>query len=733
MSENHSAFSRFYFTGQMSGENLFDIGTLGLHPALFNGYEDLSTLRYDFPLVLFKGGNGTPALRSLSDITDEILREIAPQGIDGERLRRHVLALECEIRTLARDENKETLFELWERAEDTLRARFANTDDVSALDDSLKAARDVLKTDGEIIDYKDDTPRKVLTHAWSVVQENKSRVFRQRIEELTLRLSNILKGDSMKSAAAFEPDALKKSIGSSYESEFDFESMSDILGTAFVTGALPKKRWQRIRSVLSTLKSQKFFPPMTGNRAKKKRKENPAYVFDHCAPAIEAFRRQLPKMVKLVKAITIADLELEGRYKESTHDQFFKQFDERYLEADDLAMFPTYLICLRKGDDAKAEKADLVEVLSSGLPFKVLLQNHDIVEELSIASGQFSFGVRGSQLASLALGLDGVFVLQASGAELYRMNGSVLDGLTHSGPSLFNIFSGRTGPSTHSAKNVPELPLYLRAAAATESRAFPVFVHDPTGGREWVSRVSLVGNPQPGLEWPMHRFEYEDEDLQRVSQDIAFTFADFAALDERYADSFAGVARPQWRDNMVPVDEFLEMDDKAAADRVPYVLMVDNDNVLHRAIVEVRLIQAAKRCREMWRNLGELSGIGGPNAITPEVAPNEAPGEILPPAAETVSQPEQITEEERPPPPPGEPYIETPRCTTCEECIKINKRMFAYDDNRQAYIADLKAGTYKHLVEAAENCQVAIIHPGVPVNTDEPNIDGLIARAELFN
>ncbi len=59
--------------------------------------------------------------------------------------------------------------------------------------------------------------------------------------------------------------------------------------------------------------------------------------------------------------------------------------------------------------------------------------------------------------------------------------------------------------------------------------------------------------------------------------------------------------------------------------------------------------------------------------------------------------------------------------------------MFAYDDNKRAYIADADAGTFRDLVEAAENCQVSIIHPGKPRNPDEPGLDELLARAELFN
>jgi hypothetical protein len=51
--------------------------------------------------------------------------------------------------------------------------------------------------------------------------------------------------------------------------------------------------------------------------------------------------------------------------------------------------------------------------------------------------------------------------------------------------------------------------------------------------------------------------------------------------------------------------------------------------------------------------------------------------------------------------------------------------MFACDVNQQAYIADLKAGSYRQLVEAGESCQVSIIHPGKPRNQSEPESKSL--------
>jgi ferredoxin len=79
-----------------------------------------------------------------------------------------------------------------------------------------------------------------------------------------------------------------------------------------------------------------------------------------------------------------------------------------------------------------------------------------------------------------------------------------------------------------------------------------------------------------------------------------------------------------------------------------------------------------------------------------------------------------------------EAWIDTARCPSCNECQHINDRMFGYDERKQAFIKDLGAGTYRQLVEAAESCQVAIIHPGKPRDANEPGLEELLVRAEAF-
>ncbi len=80
-----------------------------------------------------------------------------------------------------------------------------------------------------------------------------------------------------------------------------------------------------------------------------------------------------------------------------------------------------------------------------------------------------------------------------------------------------------------------------------------------------------------------------------------------------------------------------------------------------------------------------------------------------------------------------EAYIDSARCTTCNECTNLNKKMFVYNAAKQAEIKDAAAGTFQQLVLAAERCPVSIIHPGTPLNPDEKDLEKWVKRAEKFN
>ena len=248
------------------------------------------------------------------------------------------------------------------------------------------------------------------------------------------------------------------------------------------------------------------------------------------------------------------------------------------------------------------ENAGLLEMLSSGLPVKVLVEQTELLEEASIGTGHFAFGVRSARLATAAMGLGGMFVLQAASADLYAVRTRVTRGLECRGPALFSVFTG-------SPAAAGDLPPYLTAAAARESRAFPAFTYDATGGDSWATRFSLEHNRNADADWPVDPLEYADEALQRVVAPVAFTYADFVLCDRRYAAHFAAVPRAQWHDGMIAAADWLKLAERTAAERVPYLWAVDADDRLHRVIVDARLMQAARRCLLLWHRLQEHAGI----------------------------------------------------------------------------------------------------------------------------
>ena len=582
----------FHLTGRRAHDEAQPATLAGLRPALMSAYRDLESLRHDFPVILAHGD--AEVAHSLSDAVDAALRTVAAPGVSGESMRRRTLKIEREIRRLAARGTRGTLLQLWDQAVAALLG--ASADQAFARD--AGRAREALAIDGEVAHCDASLPARFVRHAWHVVQQQKARAARTRIEQLAIRLENILRADFARSDAALAAPMLQASFGSAHHGMFDFRTMSQLLSRGDFRGGLGDRRRRRIEDVLAVLKAQRFFPAPVQPDAAAAGQAAHEFEFASTDAALDAFRTRLPELARLLKALQVAELEAAGDYVADRHDTIFAAFDERSIGAQDLDFFPDYLVCLESA--GTGEHGRLTEALSSGVPLKVLVQVADLVEEGTLGAGRFTFGLRASRLASAAMSLDEVFVLQSAASNLLQMRGRVERGLRHKGPALFSVYAPPDGGV---------LPVYLQAAAAMQSRAFPAFTFDPGAGPDLAARFSLENNPQPGVDWPVERLGYADQDLQSVTEEVAFTFVDFALCDPRYAGHFELAPRAAWSEGMVPAQAWLAHPPQDPGSAVPFVLAVDDADLLCRLVVDEPLMRDAQRCREAWHRLQELGGV----------------------------------------------------------------------------------------------------------------------------
>ncbi len=424
----------FHLTGRKP-RGAFDAhAQSGLRPAVFAGYRDLTALRYDFPLVLIRAAGDRQSLQSLTGLIDGALKTIAA-GSDEERVRRHGIRIEQEIRKLAAEGVVGPLSKLWDIAAarplsklwDIAAARMgAKTDEL--LRDSLSRLRAALTDDGEVVDCDTAMPFRLFQHLWQAGQDRKAQKFRDNLNTLIAKLSDILSAEFVRSKEGLSAERLRASVGAAHQSAFDFDVMSRLLADSTVNVPMPESRRQRVRGLLSTLRAQRFYSPAGDGEKGIDVGEPYAFVFEKCSDAVAAYRERLPKMVELAKAIAVARLEIGSEYSEARHDAFFEEFGDNGLDPEQLAGFPDYLICLRAADLSTSESDLLLLAFVAGMPAKIVIQTDDLLEQSPIGSEYVFSGLRSRQLASTAIGLAAYYVLQSGSAGLFRLREQILRG-----------------------------------------------------------------------------------------------------------------------------------------------------------------------------------------------------------------------------------------------------------------------------------------------------------------
>lgn len=489
------------------------------------------------------------------------------------------------------------------------------------------------------------------------------------------------------------------------------------------------------------------------------------------APSVSLglFEGHMRKMADGFRAIRLAEGELEGKDYGDLSKQL-RTFGWRDFSDEEYLLCPPVVAVGGDGAMYDIGFQNLSRVLMAGRPIKICVLDTQVYSNTggqactSGFMGQISdmapFGTawRGKEEFRKEISLIGAahrtaFVLQGNLSNYTHLIEGFIDGLNSRRPALFNVYA-----VCQPEHGVGDDASHLRSKMALESRAYPILRFDPDAGDSWETCFDLTGNPALDRDWPVYTLAYVDDEGTAQSMDLPMTFADFAVQEGRFRKHFRTAPPDTWNDSMILLSDFIAMDPAAREEHFPYIWAVDKKNRLMRVLVSAEMVTSTEERLDFWRTLKCIAGLSGradPEAIAAAVRKETAQrlasslmslleGDAGAPAAPRPAsdgdrhEPEAAATVHKASAEPQrdgafEPaWIDQGECTSCDECVNINPKIFAYDENKKAYVKDPRGGPFKDIVRAAEKCTGKCIHPGTPANSAEKDLDKLIKRAAKF-
>jgi pyruvate-ferredoxin/flavodoxin oxidoreductase len=588
------------------------------------------------------------------------------------------------------------------------------------------------------------------------------------VEDGARQIENILVLEDYYRNARKEEGRLQRSFGRFASGALDFKSLSSVLQQGYDSRTMQKDRYQRILAIARDL--EKLRKSYQGNP--------PACRFldlEEGAQAIfGAFESHIEGVARAFGLLRRARLEATGKFEAAEHEAFFQRFNWRQLDNSEMELCPPFVVFSRREAHFSEYLGKLLELVTSGKPLKIFVLRPGFFTGV-VETGRAAALRSASDIELLFLSLRNIYFLQTSLAGPNGMVEAIGQGLHSPRPAVFSILNdGALNNGTSE-----------RASQALLSRAFPHFVYDPDRASDFVSCLDLGENTAPEEMWSKASLEYVSEDGETQHLERPFTFADFAVTEKEFQDQFTPLPASVAESATVPLVDYLAMTPEARLGKTPFIFHLDQEKHLVKLVPSQSMVAQTADKLHLWHTLQELGGIKNPfvqaaeqrikEQLTAErekslseqksqleaqlkareseavaaalrnlalrltgmstAAPTmtaPAPAETAPeiPPTEPVSPAPAAAPEPAAAPVSELPWVEPKLCTTCDECTNINKKIFAYNGDKKAYILNPKGGPYRDIVRAAEKCASGAIHPGMPHDPNEKDLDKLIKRAE---
>jgi pyruvate-ferredoxin/flavodoxin oxidoreductase len=461
---------------------------------------------------------------------------------------------------------------------------------------------------------------------------------------------------------------------------------------------------------------------------------------DSVSMAMGVFEGHMAKMAEGFKAIRFAELVLKDRYDAAREAEDYRYFNWQDFTDEEFNLCPPVVAVGGDGAMYDIGFQNLSRAMMAGKPVKVLVVDTQVYSNTggqACTSGflgqisdmaQFGKAIKGKEEARKEIGLIAMahrttYFLQSTMAYSNHMIEGFVQGLMSRRPALFNLYT-----SCQPEHGIGDDMGNHQARLAVESRAYPLFKYDPDRGNTAAECFDLDGNPAMDRDWPITKINYIERGRQR-EMELPTTFVDFAVTETRFRKHFRKVPRDAWHEDMVLVSDYLELEPDDREGKVPYVWALDANRELSRLLVAEPMVKSAEERRDFWIMLKALAGSEETEVTSDEQLESRIRQEV-------VEKPKPAAEKPALAAVPDDymaPWIDTEECTACDECIIINPQIFAYNDDKKAYIKSAEAGPYRDLVKSAEKCTAQVIHPGIPRDQSGKDIAKWIKRGQKFN
>lgn len=523
--------------------------------------------------------------------------------------------------------------------------------------------------------------------------------FVEKVKRARTSLGDLLSLDDRRKPESDGREVVSAALGAEGSGFFDTGALAVALGSprAGLRCMEPARR-SRVEQTMATL-----------DEALRDLERQPAfYSFegpDGFEAALDFCDRKLERFADALRAVHTARLDTEAAFDPALHEDAIERFDWQSATAEDLLALPPAVVFETAERLAQASLTSFGRLLRSGRPIHVVVTSCGLyADDLSGFVPDFGY---------LSIAHREAFVLQSS---LSRPE-HLAAGFTRLAATLRPAVAIVSVPEqqNHDARLAISL-LHL-------SRAFPLYRYDPDRGATLAERFELL-----------------------VDEPVDVTAADFAAVSPAFKNHFRILPVSAWDGEQMELSEYLKLYITVAPRAIPYLCVTGEDGLTQRAVITRELVNL---CRDRMRAWKMFEGLAEPRQQQPANADARLEGanlaiqQVLAMLARPAAvHEEQTTGNEQPPtanaerttindePPTSEdPYIDSYLCTSCNDCFRINPRVFQYDGNKQAFIADARAGTFAELVKAAEGCPAKCIHPGTPRSGDATVTPQLLAKA----